>query len=65
MSRAGSIKRGRRIPSDVTHPLQDLVDCVLFALDSCFTELLGVQTFGGKLKLQLTIFSVKVKDPVA
>ena len=37
---------------------------MLFRLDSCFTKLFGVQSFGGKLKLQLALFSFEVKDTI-
>jgi len=54
-----------RVACNLTHPLKDFVDCVLFRLDSCFTELRGVQTFRGKFKLKLTLFFGKEEDTKA
>ena len=53
-----------RITCDVTHPLKDFVNRVLFRLHSCFAKLLGIQTFGSQLKLKLTILSFQVKDTI-
>ena len=53
-----------RIACDVTHPLKDFVNRVLFRLHSCLTKLLGIQTFGSQLKLKLTILSFQVKDTI-
>ena len=47
-----------RIACNLTHPLKDFVDCVLFRLDSCLAELLGVQTFGGQFNLQFATLSL-------
>ena len=38
---------------------------MIFRLNSCLAELVGVKTFGGELKLQLAAFFFEVKDAVA
>ena len=37
---------------------------MLFRLNSCLTELLGVQTFRGELKLKFAVLSLQVEDTI-
>lgn len=53
-----------RITCDVTHPLKDFVNRVLFRLHSCLAKLLSSKTFRCKLKLKLTLLSFQVKDTI-
>ena len=45
-------------------PIADLLYSLVFALYSSLAELNCTQSTGSKLKLQLTFFSVEVKDTV-
>ena len=38
---------------------------MIFRLNSCFAELVGVKTSGGQLKLELAAFFFQVEDAVA
>ena len=52
------------VPDDITNPLQDLIDCVLFALYRTLTELNGIQSTRCKLKLKLSLLFTKEEDSI-